>query len=87
MPKENINDEAIETQRVEVSWAPDKYVQVATVNSASPFAFEVRTNAPGAAVPEPDPFDGWRVTLDRAGCNRAIRAIRRARDAAFGADA
>jgi len=34
-----------------------------------------------------EPFEGHRVSLDRAGCNRAIRALRTARDRAFGADA
>lgn len=32
-------------------------------------------------------FDGWHVTLDRAGINRLIRSLRRARDSAYGADA
>ena len=30
---------------------------------------------------------GWFVPLTRDGCNRMIRALRKARDAAFGADA
>lgn len=33
------------------------------------------------------PEDGVSVSLDRDGINRLIRALRRARDAAFGADA
>lgn len=32
-------------------------------------------------------FDGWHATLDRASLNKLIRTLRRARDAAFGADA
>jgi hypothetical protein len=32
------------------------------------------------------PDSGWYVDLDRAGCNRAIRALRRARDHAYGRD-
>lgn len=32
-------------------------------------------------------FDGWHATLDRASLNKMIRTLRRARDAAFGADA
>ena len=34
-----------------------------------------------------EPFQGERVSLDRAGINRMIRALRRARDNALGADA
>jgi hypothetical protein len=34
----------------------------------------------------PEPFHGWFVTLDRDGCNRMIRALRKARDAAYGRD-
>ena len=32
-------------------------------------------------------INGWHVTLDRAGCNRLIWSLRKARDAAFEADA
>lgn len=31
-------------------------------------------------------FDGWHADLDRAGVNRLIRTLRRARDQAFGRD-
>jgi hypothetical protein len=36
---------------------------------------------------KPEPFLGWFVTLNRDGINRLIRALRRARDEALGADA
>jgi len=34
-----------------------------------------------------DPCTGWFMQLDRAGINRLIRVLRRARDQAFGEDA
>lgn len=34
-----------------------------------------------------DPARGWFAHLDREGVNRLIRSLRKARDAAFGADA
>lgn len=38
-------------------------------------------------IPDYQPFfDGWHVDLDRSGINRMIRALRRARDSAFGKD-
>lgn len=86
LPKDNINDEATEGFRAEVSWNPNGWVQVATVNQRSTLTLpgEQQTSD---HQPDPEPFDGWRVTLDRAGVNRMIRSLRRARDAAFGADA
>lgn len=45
------------------------------------------TTAPAVkVVPPPEPFYGWHVTLDRDGCNRMIKALRKARDSAFGRD-
>lgn len=85
MPKENIDDLVTKGFRVEVSWManhqPDGWVQLATVNQRSTLTL------PGDNPGDPDqPFDGWRVTLDRDGINRAIRSLRKARDAAFGRD-
>jgi hypothetical protein len=94
MPKENTNgvivgDIAGTSFRAEVSWRGDRdgdgtgYVQLATTNENSPFKFEA-----GGDPDNPDGrFDGWHVTVDRDGCNRLIRSLRRARDAAYGADA
>jgi len=86
MPKENINCISVDGLRVEVSWSHDKYVQLATVNQHSPFTFP-RMIVDGAEVEPSEPFNGWHATLDRDGINRLIRSLRKARDAAFGADA
>ncbi len=81
MPKENINDLVSGGFRVEVSWSPGAYVQVASVNPDSDLTL------PGDAPGSPEqPFTGWWVTLDREGINRLIRSLRKARDAAFGRD-
>lgn len=82
MPKINVNDEVVDNFRVEVHWGLGKYVQVATTNTKSTLRLE-EGDTPETA----EPFYGWHVTLDRDGVNRAIRALRKARDAAFGADA
>lgn len=82
MPKININDEVVNGFRVEVGWAHDKYVQVATTNQNSKLRLEE-----GDTPDSSEPFYGWHVTLNREGINRAIRALREARDGAFGADA
>lgn len=70
------------------------YVQVMTEDPDSPARFpEQRVSADGKTGETlwgPDhgePCTGFAITLDRDGCNRLIRAIRRARDSAFGADA
>lgn len=82
MPKINISDEVVNGFRLEVGWAHEKYVQVATTNANSKLRLE-EGDTPDTA----EPFFGWHVTLDREGINRAIRALRTARDAAFGGDA
>lgn len=81
MPKENIDDCVIKGFRAEVTWSPAGHVQVASVNTAS--TLTLTGDEPGD---EPEPFDGWRITLDRGGINRLIRSLRRARDQAFGRD-
>lgn len=82
MPKININDEVVDGFRVEVGWETERYVQVATTNVHSKLRLEE-----GDTPENSEGFRGWHVTLDREGINRAIRALRKARDAAFGADA
>ncbi len=82
MPKINIDDEVCDGFRLEVGWAHDKYVQVATTNRHSKFRLGDADSPDGD-----EPFYGWHLTLSRDGINRAIRALRKARDAAFGADA
>lgn len=70
----------------EVSPTPG-HVQLASVNQHSAFAFpaELLDYGPNGEEQwgEPEPFDGWRVTLDRAGIDRMIGALTQARDAAF----
>lgn len=90
MPKNNVNDIVIDGFRAEVSWrsAEGEHhgdVQVATINQHSKAVLPgpVKENAFEAG----EILDGWHVTLDREGCNRLIRSVREARDAAFGRDA
>lgn len=98
MPKENINSIGGDNFRAEVSWRADPdtgWVQLATVMVGSPYFMSDKDD--GGRLPveltltrqskADQPFDGWHVTLDRDGLNRLIRALRKARDAAFGADA
>lgn len=82
MPKEVIKDEANPDRAVEVGWQRDRTVQIGATDEASPFTY------PAGSSPTPGlPMQGFFATLDRAGCNRLIKAVRRARDGAFGADA
>lgn len=86
MPKENVRDCAVDSQRVELTWrheSPDVegHVQLGTVNHNSPFTFPATDECKGL------PFNGWFVTLDRDGINRLIRKLRLARDGAYGTDA
>lgn len=82
MPKININDEVVDGFRVEIGWEQDRYAQVATTNVHSTLRLEDDDTPENS-----EPFKGWHVTLSREGINRTIRALRKARDAAFGADA
>lgn len=63
------------------------HVQVASVNQHSKFEFppQLLDHGPSGEEKwdEPEPFDGWRVTLGRAGIDRAIQALTDARGAAF----
>ena len=79
MPKEVIHDDAPLPGRenstplaIEVGWGRDTHVQIATVN------MEKEPYSPEA---------GWFIDLDRSRINRLIRALRKARDQAFGEDA
>lgn len=83
MPKENIDDMVTDGFRAKVTWRAGEtgYVQLATVSENSPFKWP-----PQEGCDDKGDFDGWHVTLDRAGINRLIRVLRRARDAAFGRD-
>lgn len=75
MPKENINCVGSDGLRVVVGWEAGKDVQIATTSTGSKLQLDG------------EPFNGWFGGLDREGCNRLIRSVRKARDAAFGADA
>jgi hypothetical protein len=79
MPKETVPDTADTAVEVQVGWrrAPIGDVQVGVTNDTSPLTW------PDTGAP----FPGWFASLDRDGVNRLIRVLRRARDAAFGADA
>lgn len=81
MPKVIIDDEAMDAFRLEVGWGTGQFVQVASVNTDSKLTLD--GDSPGEVAP----FTGWYITLDRDGVNRTIHALRKARDAAFGADA
>jgi hypothetical protein len=72
MPKETINDPRNPGRVVEVRWARDVDVKVGTVD-------------PGKEAD--DEGRGLYADLDRLGINNLIRVLRRARDAAYGADA
>ena len=82
MPKENINSDLIDdtgkaVTRAELSWKADPgWVQITTSMQSS------------GTVDVPDGYEtGAYVQLNREACNRLIRALRKARDAAYGADA
>jgi hypothetical protein len=88
MPKELIRDAITDGFRAQVGWGgiageDSGYVQVSTVNENSTLHLDDPLPEGASALP----FDGWYVHLDRAGINRMIRALRRARDSAYGADA
>lgn len=97
MPKETVHDQA-SMYDVQVGWAPDKYVQVG-IETANHRAIVDQLAGDAANRPEVRAmldqltgagelaaFTGLWATLDREGCNRLIRVLRRARDQAFGRD-
>ena len=72
------DDEVAEgsSARVKVGWSKEgEHVQIATV---APDESQLRPTPEG---------NGWFVQLDRAGINRLIRALKKARDDAYGKDA
>ena len=72
-------------RRIEVGWARDLHVQIATthkISDAEP------TYMSKDMVPEtPETWDGQHVQLERYQINALIHALRRARDQVFGKDA
>lgn len=98
MPKENVNSSTSTDRRVEVCWHADPandgsgHVQVASVHhpGQSPANLAYTTmpaTVTTSSAAYPDTESGWYVDLDREQINRLIRVLRRARDAAYGADA
>jgi hypothetical protein len=99
MPRERIEQLGIhpggdhQPFRVEVSWHPElgDYVEIVTVapdaNERLKAWEELQESGvaskPGTSFQF---FDGWHVHLNRNEINRLIRVLRRARNAAFGAD-
>lgn len=93
MPKEKIYDAAGDFT-AQVGWMPGQNVQIAVLTAdGRSLADLVQSwkdeDGQGHKSPGGDYVrsDGLWATLDREGCNRLIRSVRRARDAAFGADA
>lgn len=77
MPRETVRD-AIDMWDVQVGWSNES-VQIGVTS---------RDNRPITELLEnPEQYTGLWSNLDRDGCNRMIRLIRRARDGAYGSDA
>lgn len=90
MPKEIVYDQT-RAFDVEVTWSREgSHVQIATV--VPPAQSDQHPASLGSlldswSIDERYLATGLYATLDRDGINRLIRALRRARDQAFGADA
>ena len=92
MPKETIYDLS-GLYDVQIGWAPDQDVQIGVVTHDGVTILQqllpegaTLTATTSSAVSGPG-FTGLWGSLDRAGINRLIRVLRRARDSAYGADA
>lgn len=85
MPKEVIRGDVVSKHsHVTVGWQADSEVQIG-VGVGSRFQFEPRQSP---AYDEPEfHTDLWFTITERRQVNDLIRNLRRARDAAFGADA
>lgn len=93
MPKETVQTA---DGQVSVGWQRERDVQVGVVLRSADYT-EARTSSTAISTPPPQTWStasaaerldgGQWVTLNRDGLNRLIRALRKARDAAFGADA
>lgn len=84
MPAEMINDQTNPEWRAQVHWGRDRPVRVSTVCLTSA-PLDVKSNVPVTGTQHT--WEGVFVALDREGCNRMIRALRKARDQAYGQDA
>lgn len=76
--KDSTSDWFTEVSFTEMQEDREGYVQVATVNLASPFVF------PASHGQDAEPFDGWRVTHDEPSLDRLIKALTEAKKKAFG---
>lgn len=84
MPRERIYDDAGMFD-LEIQWASGRYVQVGLeTHSGEPITQAV--NPAQAEASAQTQFTGLWGTFDRVALNRIIRILRRARDAAYGAD-
>lgn len=82
MPRESVYGTDDSGYAVKVGWERDKHVQVGV---GGPVEFTFTTPLPEGVTVAPT-YDGLWVTMTRQGINDLIRHLRRARDAAFGAD-
>lgn len=83
VPTEDGKEEVLLNEpTLHIGWMRDCNVEVAVLKKG---------DAAGGGYPPagatPENGTGWFIQLDRAGINRAIRALRKARDQAFGSDA
>jgi hypothetical protein len=95
VPKEKIYDESA-MYDVEIGWGQDRSVQVGiTTHDGVPVIAKlagIENLSPadlgraGATPDSPAGFTGLWSTLDRAGINRLIKMLRKARDEAYGRD-
>lgn len=86
MPKEVIYDEAT-MYDVVVGWEADKYVQLGIqTHGGQPIVRMLGAGDEPTPLHDMAEFTGLWGTFDRTGINRLIRALRRARDQAYGRD-
>ncbi len=95
MPKTNVYASRDDSRRVEVGWQPGGGVQIgSTVRNpvklttpAGGITITATGSTPGGTTDEDGwAWDGQFPDLDRHGINQLIRALREARDKAFGRD-
>lgn len=88
MPKDKVYDQS-ELFDVEVGWSPNHDVQIGLVTHSGVSIAEWLASAvvaSGGDMAQLPTFDSLWASLDRAGINRLIRTLRRARDSAYGSD-
>lgn len=75
-------------EHVAVGWDADRGVQIGVVPGPSAnITISSNTAAAATGATISGPHGGLWMDLDRAGINRLIRSLRKARDSAYGADA